>query len=307
LTTDAPLVPIRQMPVPSTFEPLPTSDPVAGNVTEAPSTTPTTNSAISSILCPSIPPAAPPLVASPLPLLGLRSSPDCNADIDLMLKNPSPSMDHSHPIAAPIVGFVPSPSSASLTECVVPNTDSQSEKPPLLSQTRFSQPLTIPAGFSSQVDFTESEKQTTVNKNKRSKESQVHAGDPPCDNQFKSAKTDDTPNLTSRPLSDRPCPSPADHVIYREGPYTREIDGRYSHINGACCLECGCQVVGGSTPTGQTVDAREIVPTKDSPVWVCSSCQQNLICHSCFVPRMVVFNAAHPGKLQRVRRPPSKG
>jgi hypothetical protein len=36
--------------------------------------------------------------------------------------------------------------------------------------------------------------------------------------------------------------------------------------------------------TGQTVGAREIVPTKDSPVWV-RHCQQNLICHSCFIAK----------------------
>jgi hypothetical protein len=35
---------------------------------------------------------------------------------------------------------------------------------------------------------------------------------------------------------------------------------------------------------------------EDNPVWVLS-CQNNLLCQSCFVPRMDSFNAAHPGKV----------
>jgi hypothetical protein len=105
---------------------------------------------------------------------------------------------------------------------------------------------------------------------------------------------------------DRPCSSPADHLIYREGPYTRETDGRYSHINGVQCIDCGCEVVGIADP-GPDVKGGFIYPTKDNPVWVCTSCQNNLLCQSCFVPRMDSFNAAHPGKVARVRRKPCKG
>jgi hypothetical protein len=105
---------------------------------------------------------------------------------------------------------------------------------------------------------------------------------------------------------DKPCPCPDDHLLFREGPYNRDVDGRYSHINGVCCIDCGIQVVGVCPDVGSHSSLQFINPTKDNPVWVCSTCQKNLFCNDCFLPKMDRFNATHPGKLPRNRRPPSK-
>jgi hypothetical protein len=107
---------------------------------------------------------------------------------------------------------------------------------------------------------------------------------------------------------EKPCPSPADHVIFREGQYQKEIDGRYSHINGVPCLECCITVVGPNDPQGERVHALHDlcnIPSKENPVWVCSSCQKMLLCNSCFLVKKTEYDRTNPGKTRRNRRPPA--
>jgi hypothetical protein len=112
----------------------------------------------------------------------------------------------------------------------------------------------------------------------------------------------DVEQASSAPLQYKPCPTPGDHQLYREGPYKREVDGRYSHINGEHCVDCG-SVVRCSSIEAEGSPGKFIIPSKDTPVWVCSSCQKELLCSTCFGLKTALFDAAHPGKMSRVRRP----
>jgi hypothetical protein len=114
----------------------------------------------------------------------------------------------------------------------------------------------------------------------------------------------DTP--PSPPL-EKPCATPGDHLVYREGPYTKELDGRYSHINGVECIACSREVVG-TRNTGLDKLGLTVLPTKSNPVWVCTTCQRMLLCNACFVKKRDAFNTENPGKIKRVcRRPASRG
>jgi hypothetical protein len=99
------------------------------------------------------------------------------------------------------------------------------------------------------------------------------------------------------------CPSPENHSWFREGPYTKEINGNYSSINGARCLglKCQRQVVGIAQP-GCEREGSLILPSKDFPVWVCCSCDSVLWCDTCFQGKAAAFNKINPGKLPRTRR-----
>jgi hypothetical protein len=109
---------------------------------------------------------------------------------------------------------------------------------------------------------------------------------------------------TEQQRTHKPCATPADHIVYREGPYTKELDGRYSHINGVECVAC-CREVVGTRNTGLDTLGLTVFPTKDNPVWVCSTCQKMLLCNTCFVEKREAFNKENPGKLKRVRRRPA--
>jgi hypothetical protein len=119
-----------------------------------------------------------------------------------------------------------------------------------------------------------------------------------------------TANKKSKSNRDQPvgggrkCPTPECHSWFREGPYRKEVNGNYSSILGFRCLGLQCQreVVGVSQP-GTEEGGRKILPSTDSPVWVCSSsCQEVLWCNTCFKEKAAAFNLVNPGKIKRVRK-----
>ena len=117
-----------------------------------------------------------------------------------------------------------------------------------------------------------------------------------------------TPTNPTPPNADDPdrkvCLFPADHHIYREGPYKRETDGRYSHLLGIECGDCLGEVVAGTDPSvvGLSTVPGFIYPTKINPVWVCHSCQEMMLCNTCFLVKSKTFSEANPGRPVRKRK-----